>query len=163
MLADQIADYASADVHARYGAVEQAEHADAQKLMAFWQARPSDGIVMGRDVPSRAIAGLLKNIAILEPTADRTDMHIRLAGASLLKRWGGDVKGRMLSQLFSPGEFRDHLAVNLAVIDGNRPAIVDSRLTAGPVDTMHMEVVLLPVVSPDHKSRWVLSGLFYFG
>jgi hypothetical protein len=132
------------------------------KLLAFWEARPADGIVMGRDVPSRAIAGLLENIAILEPTADRTDLRVRLAGASLLKRWEGDVKGRMLSQLFSPDEFRDHLKNNLTAIDADRPVIVDSCLVACTVDKLQFEVVLLPVYTPDRRAKWVLCGMFYF-
>ena len=88
------------DIHTRYATVEHARHPDALKLLAFWDARPADGIVMGRDVPSRAIASLLRNISILEPTEDRSDLRIRLAGASLLKRWNGDVKGRNCRNCF---------------------------------------------------------------
>jgi len=156
-------DYTVRGVHARYFTVDKARHKDALKLLAFWDARPADGIVMGRDVPSRAIADLLSHISVLEPTPERTDFRVRLAGASLLKRHGCDVKDRMLSQLFPPGEFQDHLKSGLATIDSDRPLIVDSNLMDGGVTKMQVEVVLLPIVAPDRKTRWVLSGMFYFG
>jgi hypothetical protein len=151
-------------VRAQYSTVEKATHPDALRLLAFWDARPVDGLVMGRDLPSRAVANLLSNISILEPTAERTDLRVRVTGASLFKRWGGDTKGRLLSELFSPDEMRDHLKSCLAAIDTGLPVIVDSSLVAfGTVPKLNLEVVLLPIFAPDRSAAWVLSGMFYFG
>jgi len=163
MPGEAFTDCAGLDIQARYSTIDNAQHADALKLLAFWEARPADGIVMGRDIPSRAIASLLGHISILEPAEDRSDMCVRMAGTSLIKRWGRDVKGRMLSELFSPDELRDHLKCGFAAIDTDRPIIVDSALMAfDTVTRMHMEVVLLPIFATDRKSRWVLSGMFFF-
>jgi hypothetical protein len=146
----------------RYAIVQAAHHGDALKLLAFWEARPPDGIVMGRDVPSRSMACLLSSIMILEPVQDGSDMRVRLAGASLEKRFGYDVKGRLMSEMFPLEEFRDHLKDALSVIETGKAVIIDSRLSAGAVEKLHLEVVQFPIFATDRKSKWVLTGTFYF-
>jgi hypothetical protein len=157
-----LVDLAQPETSTRYSTVDHARHGDALKLVGFWESRPADGLVMARDIPSRSISHLLKNVAILEPTPDRTDMHIRLAGASLIRRWGTHVKGRMLSQLLPPSTFQDHLRSHLTAIDTDKPVIVDVSLMAYTVEKLQFEVVLLPIYAPDHKCKWVLSGMFFF-
>jgi hypothetical protein len=155
-------DYATTDIRDYHSVVDAPRHPDAQKLLAFWQARPADGIVMGRDIPSREIARLLSYIIITEPTEDRTDMRVRLAGASLLKRFGRDIKDLMFSELFSPEDFRDHLEKGLTAIETDQAVILDSRLVAGTVEKLHLEAVLLPIVASDRRKKLVLAGIFYF-
>jgi hypothetical protein len=149
-------------IHVDYGVVPIARHGDAQKLLAYWEARPPDGIVIGRDIPSRSIASLLSSILIWEPVQDGSDMRVRLAGASLEKRYGYDVKGRLMSEMFPPEAFVDHLRETMSVIKTGKSAIIEARLRAGTVEKMHIEVVLFPVFAPDRKSKLVLTGTFYF-
>ena len=162
MSIDVLTEHPDTEFSARYATVEAPRHPGAQRLLAFWAARSEDGIVMSRDVPSRAIADLLSNISVLEPTADRTDMRVRLVGASSLKRFGSDVKGRLLSELFPDAEFRDHMKSLRTALESDRPVIVESSLVACAVAKLQFEVVLLPVFSPDRAGRWILSGMFYF-
>ena len=63
--------------------LEVPTHPKAIRLLEFWNERAVDGIVIGRDVPSRKIADLLSHISIGEPIEGGTDFRIRLAGSSL--------------------------------------------------------------------------------
>lgn len=137
-------------------------HSGAQKLLAFWKARPADGIVVGRDVPSRAIAAILNNIAIFEPVDGGRDLKVRLAGSSLRRRFDGEITGKLMSELFPPEDFRDHLKQTLLGLKTDTAVIINSHLISGAVEKMHMEVVVLPILAPDRVSKWVLAGLFYF-
>ncbi|MDE2267165.1 MAG: PAS domain-containing protein [Alphaproteobacteria bacterium] len=144
-----------------YQVVAAASHPQAQKLLAFWSERPPDGIVIGRDVPSRPIAAILSNVTIYEPIDGGRDCRVRLAGASIRRRFGRDITGLLMSQLFPPNEFRDHLETAIADLEAGKATIVDSRLSSGAIERMHLEAVILPVVAPDRISKWVLVGLFY--
>ena len=137
-------------------------HPKAQKLYAFWQERAERGIVIGRDVPSRPIADLLSSISIYEPANDGTDLRVRLAGSSMRRRFGDDITGKLMSELFAPDDFRAHFEDARASLDTGRPTFVDSRLSIGAVEQMHLEVVTLPVLAPDAIGRWLLAGIFYF-
>ncbi len=137
-------------------------HPQAQEFLAFWKARPKDGIVIGRDVPSRRIAGLLGHIIVFEPVDGGSDYRVRLAGDSIRLRFDRDVTGMLMSEMFPPAQFREHIATTLAVISSQTPVIIDSHLTNGTVEKMHMEVVILPAVAPDRVGNWTFVGLFYF-
>ena len=150
------------DFRDEYRLVAAANHPKAQQLLAFWEARPADGIVIGRDVPSRAIANILNNITIYEPVNGGSDLKVRVAGTSIRRRFNREVTGMLMSELFPPDEFREHLETTLANIKSGTATIVDSHLINGAVEKMHLEVVVLPVFAPDRVSKWVLTGLFYF-
>ncbi|MDE2135631.1 MAG: PAS domain-containing protein [Alphaproteobacteria bacterium] len=150
------------DLHDEYSLVASPRHPQAQKLLAFWNARAKDGIVIGRDVPSRSIASLLSSVMVCEPVGGRRDFRVRLAGASLRGRFGCDIKGKLMSELFPPDDFRHHLRATLAALAKDMPLIFDSRLTNGSVETLHVEVVVLPVLPADRGGKWALAGFFYF-
>ena len=151
-----------ADLHDAYAIIAAPRHPDSKKLVAFWNASGPDGIVMGRDVPSRKIANLLSHIMVWEPLDDSSDMNVRLAGAALQRRFAGDLKGRMMSELFPPSDFRDHLRNALGVIESGAPLVLDSHVSCGKIEQLHLEVVMLPIASPDRAHRWLLAGSFYF-
>ena len=145
-----------------YTLVPTPTHPKAQKLLDFWKARPADGIVIGRDVPSRVISDILSNLLVYEPVDGGKDLRVRLAGASIRRRFGGEITGKLMSELFPPDEFQDHLDIHSASLKAGKAKIVNSRLSQGAVEKMHLEVVVLPVAAPDRVSKWVLAGLFYF-
>ena len=145
-----------------YRLVSAAHHPKAQQLLDFWKAQPADGIVIGRDVPSRTIAAILNNITIFEPVNGGSDLKVRLAGTSTRRRFGSEITGKLMSELFPPDEFREHLETVHANMKSEAATIIDSHLTNGAVETLHLEVVILPVFAPDRVSKWVLMGLFYF-
>ena len=153
---------AVAESNYKYAIVASPTHPDAQELLAFWKSRPSDGIVIGRDVPSRKIAKILSHLAIHEPVGGRLDFKTRLAGNSVRSRYGSDIKGKLMSELFDPDTFRHHLHMTLEVLDNDAPLILDSHVVSGAVERLHTEVVIMPVWPPDRSSKWVLAGFFFF-
>ncbi|HEY0301534.1 MAG TPA: PAS domain-containing protein [Rhizomicrobium sp.] len=147
-----------------YGRVDAPRHRDAKTFLDYWQScvDKSGGFVVGRDIPNRAIARLLRSIIVTEPVDGGADFHMRLAGSGVRRRFGDEIRGQMLSDLHSPEDFRQHLASSNEVLATGKPLIVDSRLKRGAIEELHAEVVLLPVKSPDGKHDWVLVGMFYF-
>ena len=134
----------------------------AQELFAFWKMHEKDGIVIGRDIPSRAVAGLLSSIAIYVPENDGADFRVHLAGTSVRKRFGGEITGERMSDLFLPADFLDHSKALREVLNTGQPLVLDSRLSAGVVEKLHTELVILPVLAPNKIDKWVLVGFFYF-
>ncbi len=144
-------------------AVAEPSHPDARKLLDYWRARMAEGsFVVGRDIPARPIAKLLRNLAIYEPLPDGSDLRVRLAGDAIRTRFDAIVKGGMLSEFFPAAEFEQHLEGALGVLRSGEPRIIDSRLMRDDVVELHLEVVVLPVTAPDLAGRWVLVGVFYF-
>jgi hypothetical protein len=161
-LENGVAGVVLADFRDEFSVIAKPRHKDSEKLLAFWSGRAPDGIVMGRDVPSRAIAPILSHIVVWEPLEDLSDMRIRLAGAALARRFPGDLRGRLMSELFQPADFAVRLPESLAVIDSGTPLILDSRVVSGTIERIHLEVVVLPILSPDRKRGWLLTGTSYF-
>ncbi|HXC54948.1 MAG TPA: PAS domain-containing protein [Rhizomicrobium sp.] len=147
-----------------YARVDAPRHPSANRLFAYWRdCVAARGIfVVGRDVPARPIANLLCNIVINEPLADGSDMRVRLAGTSVRRRFGGDIRGHKLSELFSPEDFSHHVAASFEAVRTGKPVILDSSLKRGGVEELHTEVLLLPVKSGDLQTDWLLVGIFYF-
>lgn len=137
-------------------------HPDAYKLLAFWKARPSDGLVIGRDVPSRRIAPLLSNIMVSEPVDGGRDFLVHLAGDGTRHRFGAVAKDVKLSQLVPPEQLLRHAAIVRRALETDEPDISVARQYSGAVELTHMEVVILPVWAPGRSGKWVLAGIFYF-
>lgn len=131
----------------------------SKRFLQFWEGRPADGLVYLRDVPSRAIASLLKNIIIWETIDDWSDARVRLMGSGLLFRFGMDVKGRLLSQLFAADEVKQHLAMTRRAYEDNAPVMVHSHLRMGEMHVMTLEIIIIPLQSPDHKVPMVMVSV----
>ena len=149
-------------LHDKFQVVDVPTHSKAKKLLAFWNERVANGIVIGRDVPSRPIADLLSNISIDEPIDGGSDYRVRLAGSSISLRFGRNTTGMRLSEMFPPEEFQAHLATFRATIEFGKPIILSASLVDDAVEWLHLEVVHLPVFAPDRVTKWVLVGIFYF-
>ena len=152
-----------ANLRDKFEVVNVPTHPKAKKLLAFWNEHAADGIVIGRDVPSRAIADLLSSISIDEPIDGGSDCRVRLAGSSMSARFGRDITGMRMSELFPPDEFQKHLATRRATIESGEPIIFSASLADAAVEWLHLEAVHLPVLAPDRVTKWVLIGVFYFG
>jgi hypothetical protein len=152
-----------ADLVDHFIRVEFPRHRDAIILLGHWRAcMTAGGFVVGRDIPARKIARVLRNVILWEPLADGADLCVRLAGADVRRRFDFDLKGRMMSTMFSPEDFKIHLASTMDVIAGGVPIVLDTALRRGDVEELRTEVLILPVTARDMKSTWVLAGLFYF-
>ncbi len=145
----------------RYQHVPEAEHPDVRRLLAFWREREADGgFVVGRDIPSRALAGILHSIMVLEPLADG-DCQIRIAGSALRRRYGMEITAHKLSELFGASA-EPQLAWTRRILTTGEPCILDVREQQLGQTRLRREVIVLRVLAPDRNMHWALAGVFYF-
>ena len=148
---------------ASFHPIESMVDPDAEIALRYWRDRPFDGIRIGRDVPSRAIARLLSRIVICEPTPDGSDYRMRLAGSVIHQQLGCDVTGENLSAIFDePSEFHARFTGLRDVIQTGEPRMIRIVHHVGSVELMRHELVVLPVTAPNGIDRWALVFAFYF-
>lgn len=142
--------------------VDDVVHPDAAVAMAFWRDRKADGIHIGRDVPSRAVARLLSRVVVCRPTDDG-DFRVHLAGGTINQRFQRDITGERVSELFSDPTDRTACldGVNAAIATG-QPHLVRVTRRAARVELLRNETVVLPATAPNGKDRWALVFAFYF-
>jgi hypothetical protein len=138
-------------------------HFGARLLFERWrELQGGDGFVVGRDVPARQLGGILRNLAVFEPLEACADFRVRLAGTAFLRRFGRDITGLALSEIFQPDGFERHRTNMTEVVRTGSPLGYDVKLRRGKRTVLHAEALRLPVQSADRTSNWVLSGLFYY-
>ena len=131
-------------------------------LLDQWRAQEArGGFVVGRDVPSRDLAGILRNISLCEPIDGGRDFRVRLAGTAFMRRFGRDITGLTLSKLCDPSLIEEKRAALLSIIRSKKPVIVDVKIMRNLRTVMRFEGLGLRVLSPDRKDIWVMGGLFY--
>ncbi len=136
-------------------------HADARRLLDFWYAHERSP-VMGTDLPSRAIARLLPNVAVFDYRAARNEFRVRLAGLGLVRRFGRDISHHYLSEVVSAG---DHERLNetlMAARDVKLPQIRDVKIHGTRRALLHYEMVCLRILAADKETVLVLGGFFFF-
>lgn len=149
-------------IHTEYRPIAAPAHPEAVKALAFWDARPADGIIIGRDVPSRAIASLLSYIIVHEPISGDSDLKVRVAGTAVRRRFGRDITGETLSQVFPTPSFPDRLKSVVTAIETGAPQFADCQLSSGSLEILHSELVILPVLAPDRVTKWAMTIVFFF-
>ena len=137
-------------------------HPDAAKALAFWQARPADGILIGRDLPSRAIASLLSHVIVHEPINGGNDLKVRLAGTAVRRRFGRDITGSTLSELFPATSFPYRLRSVMSAIETGEPQFADCQLSNGNLDLLHSQLLIMPVLAADRVTKWAMTVVFFF-
>jgi hypothetical protein len=140
-------------------------HPSSIRLIAYWQECLSrGGMLMGRDVPSRAIASLLQDITVAEPVDDWKDARMRLAGSGMAAHFGRDVRGLLMSKIFAGEQSDMHmlLAGAKSVIARNRPGTVEHIISDDGREVLRQEMTVVPLRSPDDRARWSLTGTFNF-
>lgn len=136
-------------------------HRDARMLLEFWNEQ-GKMLVMGRDLPSRRIARLLPNLAILDYRPVRQDFRVRLAGFSLVRRFGRDIGQHYLSEVLQNPELDDLRALLMEARDTGAPLIRDIRIKSSMRPLLHYEMVLLRALAVDLQTPLVLMGFFFF-
>lgn len=140
---------------------DRAVHRGARRLLEVWsehQAR--GGMMVGRDVPSRALARMLSGLALYQPILNG-DFRVRLAGEALRRRFGRDATGEKLSDLMSAALFAGYGARLRALLDTGKPLVLDVCRCEGDRSRHYFELVDLRVTAPDGITPWVLSGIFF--
>ena len=152
-----------ADAQEKRIAIREPVHFGARLLFDNWRKLHADsGFVVHRDVPSRALASVLRNLVVYEPVEQGRDFRARLAGSALIRRFDCDITGLKLSELFDPATFQTHRKMMQRVIDTGEHAALDIHLLVQGRSQLHFEVLCLPVLSPDRTEAWPLIGLFYY-
>ncbi len=146
-----------------YTALGQPRHPNSARLLECWQEKQSEGgFIMGRDIPSRALARVLHSLMVAEPVNNRSDFKVRLAGTALRRRWGREITGLSFSDLFKGDNFARQMRDTTSVIDGKVPVIIDAKQIDDGFVHNHREAVVLPILAPDRATAWILAGIFYF-
>jgi hypothetical protein len=140
-------------------------HPNSLALISCWdEFEAKGGMRVGRDIPSRALAKLLPHILIAEPVRQWEDARIRLAGTALIERFGRDIAGLLVSQLYADNPEGASLLLDLGrrTVGTHQASILDTRIIVDDSEMMHMEMVLLPIQSRDGSEVWILVGAFKF-
>jgi hypothetical protein len=136
-------------------------HRGARLLLETWHAREAQGrFVVGRDVPSRALAKILSSLVLYEPLYTG-DFRVRLAGHALRRRFGRDVAGETLSRLMDQTQFARHAGRMRGLLETGRPLVAEVRIEEEGRLRLCYELVVLRVLAPDGRTPWVLSGMFF--
>jgi hypothetical protein len=156
-------DVTSSDAQEKAARIPEPIHFGARLLFDTWRRRRAkDGFVVNRDVPSRALASVLRNLVIFQPLDGMRDFKIRLAGSALIRRFDCDITGLKLSELFDRPGFEGRRNAMANIIGTDTPDILDVKLVSRGSTQLHFEVLGLPVQSPDRSAVWVLGGYFYY-
>jgi hypothetical protein len=150
------------ETNACYRETASLTHPLAPIALRFWENRPADGIVIGRDIPSRAIATLLSHVVIYQPDEGRRDLRVHLSGTALRARFARDITGLMMSNLFGPDDFPVRFNTMMDVIDRDITRMACITHTVGDIEVFRLELLMLPVWSPDLRERWAAAFAFYF-
>jgi hypothetical protein len=146
--------------------VETPVHPASIQLLAYWrECDARGGMRMGRDIPSRAIGSLLKDICVAEPVGDWADARIRLAGSTMSGYFGHDVSGMLLSQIMEDGREKDFQLMmygSRSAIAQNRPGSVEQLLLEEGRVVLRQELTVMPIWSPEGDARWLVTGTFNF-
>lgn len=140
-----------------------ASHPGSLSLISCWKEfEAKGGMRMGRDIPSRALAKLLPHILIAEPVRQWEDARIRLAGTALIERFGRDIAGLLVTQLYADNPEGAPLLLELGrrTVQTRQTSVLDTRIIVDDAEMMHMEMVLLPIQSKDGSEIWILVGAF---
>jgi hypothetical protein len=104
----------------------------------------------------------MSHLVVYEPLEEARDFRARIAGTSLLRRFGRDISGSRLSELFEPDAFAAQRDDMRTLLRTRRPCVLEVRATIDNYPVLHFEIVALPVLAPDRETPWILSGLFYY-
>lgn len=133
--------------------VEYPQHRGARLLFDAWRATPA--FQVGRHLPSRALSRILSGLALYEPKAE--GFKVRLAGHGLLRHFGRDVTGQMLTELAEMPHAGRHSGAVAALLDRGKPLLLAATRDGQGV----FELVALRVLAPDSQTPWILGGVFY--
>jgi hypothetical protein len=142
--------------------IPEPTHFGAKLLLEKWWDRQSrGGIVMGRDLPSRELGCVLRNLAVYEPVDLGKDYRVRLAGAAFMRRFAKEIGGLRLSEFVRSDNFQDHRMNLCKAIVVGAPIIHDVRVMRGEKTLAEFETLHLRILAPRGATSWVLGGVFY--
>jgi hypothetical protein len=145
--------------------IAEPEHSSSKALIHYWRScEANGGMRMGREVPSRGLARFLSHISICEPVGDWADARIRIAGSILVLRFGRDIGGMLISELYAGDREGGRMLLDTArgAQETREPGLLSARVCSNELELMRFEVVALPIFAADGVSPLSLVGTFRF-
>ena len=142
--------------------IDAPRHPGAALTLSVWRKRMrEDGFIVGRDIPSRALSSVLRNLAIYEPIAGGDDFRVRIAGTAFYRRFGRDVTGERFSTLFDATQHAEKRGLLHAMAATQQPICLEIERAQGTRAAVRFELLVLPVSSPRRDESWALAGIFF--
>ena len=145
--------------------ISEAQHPLSLALLEYWRELERDGgMRLGRDIPARALAAVLPYTIIAQPVGQWDNARVRLAGTALVERFGRDITGMMQSEIFGPDPNSHLIILKLSrrAVKTRDPSLIETRISKAGIEAMRLEIVLVPINSPDGSEVWGLGGVFKF-
>jgi hypothetical protein len=161
----RIVDRSYYELDHKFRMVETPAHPQTRHLLAYWQAcLARGGMRMGRDIPARVLAPLMKHLIVAEPVGDWADARLRLVGSAMSAYFGRDASGALLSDMFAGTheDLRLLLDGARAAIAFNLSGIAEHNIVDGHTVILRQEMSVMPLYAPRGNTRWVLVGTFNF-
>ena len=136
-------------------------HRDARYLHAEWHKHASaGGFMVGIHIPSRKLGRVLPALSLYDPIGGGRDFRVRLAGTALRRRFGRDITGAKLSEVFSGKRFDYYAGRMRRVLTDGEPFSLDLRMVGEGITQLRFEWLGLQVFSPDCRHPWIMTGHF---
>ncbi len=131
------------------------------RMLTYWQSlRTADGFPGRNAIDPLAIPDLLPYILLLD--VEKEDFRFRLVGETVNRRYGGQIKGRSLTELLEGEILTETLDEHVRCIRARAP--VFTRNTVHTIDTDDMKLYQRLLLPLSDKSLEVLSiaGVMHF-
>lgn len=139
------------------------EHPRGQELVRLWTEARDQGRPMTRgDVPSRMLLKMMPHLFLLEPNSDGSDWRFRLFGTAIVRRFGADATGRLISEVYDGEQARSQAAIYSEVIERNLPHVTQGRIAGIDRHFLKIEFCHLPLLPPNGGLKWLLGGVSVF-
>lgn len=126
------------------------ELAETRHLHSFWQKQLQDGLAHLKDFTKPELTHLLRYTIIWEPIGPWLDARVRLMGQALQFRFGADITGHKMSEVFSHLERPQHIRMLRHSMQQNKPTFIKSSLRSEGREIMSLEVFTAPVLDDDN-------------
>ena len=114
---------------------------------------------MGRDVPARPIAALMKHLVVFEPVAG--DFRYRLVGSIMRQRFGRTITGLSIFEVYDAATATSLEGFLKQVVARQSPIALKVEVKGTLGDVLRPQAILLPMKAADETTPWILMGLFY--
>lgn len=128
------------------------EQEETKQLLRLWNDLQKDGVLSLRSLTLPPMAPFLKYIIIWEPVDEWKDARVRLMGDKLIFRFGGNIKGKLMSEVFSHIEKPQHIGLLRAGMRLNKPSFIKSYMRCGHIEMMTLELFSCPIRDVGGKS-----------
>ncbi|HEY0281000.1 MAG TPA: PAS domain-containing protein, partial [Rhizomicrobium sp.] len=104
----------------------------------------------------------LSRVIVHEPIVGGSDLKVRVAGTAIRRRFGRDVTGETMSNLFPADSFPARFKSVLTAIETGAPQFAECQLSTSSFEILRSELVILPVLAPDRVSKWAMTFALFF-